>query len=129
MILAVNVANFVTLAVGVIALAAILGSALVWVRVNMAKTTIEIYKGENEALRTRQTSLESEVAACNGKIATLELANRVLADQVTGASAVAKLESTISAHHREVVDLFRHLGAELERRWGDEGQRGAIHGR
>lgn len=110
----------------VLGLAGLAGAALAWGRVNLAKTTLDLYKSDNEALRSRIETLEAEkvtgqhdLAECKGRVATLESANRVLADQVTGASAVAKLGDTITAHHREVVDLLRLLGVELKKRDGD----------
>lgn len=110
----------------VLGIAGLAGAALAWGRVNLAKTTLDLYKSDNEALRSRIETLEAEkvtsqheVAECKGKIASLEAANRVLADQVTGASAVAKLTDLITSHHREAMDLLRLFGVELKKREGD----------
>lgn len=110
----------------VLGLAGLAGAAIAWGRVQLAKTTLDLYKADNEALRSRIDTLEGEkvelqhgVAEASGKIATLESANKVLADQVTGASAVAKLGETIGSQHRQVVDMIRLLGVELTKRGGD----------
>lgn len=119
-------APILTAVAAVLGLAGLAGAAVAWGRVNLAKTTLDLYKADNDALRGRIETLESEKvqlqhgnAECAGKIATLESANRVLADQVTGASAVAKLTDTIGSQHREVVDLLRLLGVEISKRATD----------
>lgn len=110
----------------IIGLAGLAGAAIAWGRVNLAKTTLDLYKADNEALHSRIDTLEAEkvtlqhdVAESAGKLATLESANRVLADQVTGASAVAKLTEVLGGQHRELVDMIRLLGVELTKRTTD----------
>lgn len=106
----------ITLVVSIVAV------GFIYFRTTMAKTTLDLYKADNDALRSRITTLESEkadlqkeVAQTTGRISSLETANKVLADQVTGASAVRELSGQMEKNHRETFEAIKSIGLALEK--------------
>lgn len=64
-------------------------------KANVSKSTIELYKEDNEALRLRLTTLESEKKEADARIAALENANKFLGSVVTQAEAIAYVKATV----------------------------------
>lgn len=60
-------------------------------KANISKSTIELYKEDNEALRKRVLTLEEQVVSDNAKIKALENAQVYLASVVTQATAIAEM--------------------------------------
>ena len=101
---------------GLLGLAGASAAALVYFRMAMAKTTIDLYREDNVALRHRVDTLESErddsrtqVHELKGKVSALIEERAVLRDLATGHSAVDALGEVVAAHHQEAMGLLRKL--------------------
>lgn len=104
---------------GLFGIVGLLGSAIAILRANIVKGTLELYRENDNALRGRidtleseRTELEKQVSRQGGEIAGLKEERGVLRDLATGASAVAELGEIITAHHGEVVSLLTKLTEE-----------------
>ena len=104
---------------GLLGVAGAAAAVLVYFRMAMAKTTIELYRSDNEALRGRVETIESErddsraqVHELRGKVAALIEERTVLRDLATGHSAVDALGEVVAAHHQEAMGLLRKLTDE-----------------
>lgn len=64
-------------------------------RANLSKATIELYKDDNEALRSRVDTLEKQGALDRAQIKALGDANRFLGQVVTQAEAIAAVRAKV----------------------------------
>ena len=117
MILAADVATIVGAVATVLGLAALAGGVLAFVRVNIARGTLELYRQDNEALRGRVDTLEDELITerakgteSAGRIVALERERDVLRDLATGHSAVDALGEIVLRNHREVLEHLERIG-------------------
>lgn len=101
---------------GLFGIIAIVAAALVYLKMGMAKTTIDLYREDNAALRLRMDSIEEErdelrmqVSSCHGKISALEEERSILRDLATGKSAVDGLAHIVETHHGEVMSLLKKI--------------------
>lgn len=97
-----------------IAVAVTLGATWAVLRANLQRTTLTLYREDNDALRARVETLESErkelrerVADLTGVVAALREERSVLRDLATGASAVARLEDHVGSRLDTLEDLLR----------------------
>lgn len=104
-----------------------LGAAWAVLRANLQRTTLALYREDNDALRSRVETLESErkelrerVADLTGVVAALREERTVLRDLATGASAVARLEEHVGSRLDTLEDLIR-LVVEDRRHHGPGG--------
>lgn len=81
---------------GFVLLLAAAGAGVVgYFKANVAKSTIELYKNDNEALRARVSTFEADLRDANVKIGALETTNHFLISVITQADAIAKLQGTV----------------------------------
>lgn len=104
---------------GILGVVGIAASALVYFRMGMAKTTIELLEKNNSTLNDRVGILEHEgrekdkhIAKCDGKIAALESERTTLRDLVTGRSAVENLAQLLDVEFKEIKSLLVKLTDE-----------------
>lgn len=88
-------ANALQLAAVALLLVAASAGVVGYFRANVAKSTIELYKDDNGALRARLSTVEAELLGANAKITALETSNHYLISVVTQADAIAKVQKTV----------------------------------
>lgn len=84
-----------------------LGVAYAVFRTNVVTKTVDLYKTENEILGKTVARLGSDLATCHDRIATIEDANRVLRETVTGERAIQALSTEIRAYQQPVAEAHR----------------------
>ena len=116
MILAADVATIIGTVATVVGLVAAGGGALAFLRVNMARGTLELYRQDNDALRGRVDTLEEELVVerakgteSAGRLVALERERDVLRDLATGHSAVDALGEIVLRNHRELLERLDSL--------------------
>ncbi len=87
--------NYIQIVVASALLIAAAAGVVGYFKANVSKSTIELYKDDNEALRTRLTTMEAELHEATTKINALENANHFLASVVTQADAIARLQASV----------------------------------
>jgi hypothetical protein len=90
----------------ILTVTAIFAGAFVVMRSTLSTTTASLWEKNAEALEARVGVLEQDEAACKAKLEALEISNKVLSEQVTGASAIAQLSAKIDNHHADVMGLI-----------------------
>ena len=94
---------------GVAGLMTILTTAYVVMKSTLARTTVELWKQEADALRVRLETVELSDKGCKERLAAVEAANKVLSDHVTGATALASLAAHVE---KEFADVKALLGGK-----------------
>lgn len=89
---------------GALAVLAVLAGAVVVVISTVTSKSRELLREENADYARRLAQVETEYEACKARMSSIEAANQVLADQVTGASAIKELGATIEEHHAELLE-------------------------
>lgn len=87
--------NVLTLIGVVLTALAALAGGVGYFKAGVSKATIELYKEDNEALRARLTTLETQVESDQTKIKNLEDANRFLSSVVTQSAQIASLHQKV----------------------------------
>lgn len=77
-------------------------------KANVSKSTIDLYKEDNDALRSRLTTLEEDKVVANAKIEALGNANKFLGQVVTQADNIAYVKAAVD---KNTVLLNRIAGA------------------
>ena len=90
-------------------LVGLLAAAYAVLRSAQVKTTTDLYKQQSEALAVRLSTVEQAEVECRRRMAEVEAANKVLADQVTGTTAVVALGKIMEGHHRQVMTQLRRI--------------------
>lgn len=85
-------AQYAGIALALIASAA---GAVGYFKANVSKSTIELYKDDNEALRLRLSTLETQIKADALEILALKSAQKYLSDVVTQAEAIQAMRNTL----------------------------------
>lgn len=80
-------------------------------KANVSKSTIALYKEDNEALRTRLVTLEEQARHDASEIKALKSAQSFLTGVVTQAEAIAKNSATLAALALRVEDIAKAVGA------------------
>jgi phage shock protein A len=116
-----GISTVVTVIVGILGISGIVGAVIAYMRTNIAKTTIDLYKETNQALQARVDQLEHDkvvldkaVAKAEGRIAQLEDEQQMLRDLATGRSAVDALTELSRQHHREVMRMLEAIQGTME---------------
>lgn len=119
MIFAFNISGTLGFAVGAFGLAALIGGVVAVLRVNVSKTTIELYKQDNDALRARlktegedKERIKSDLTAAQAALIEKEREAVVLRDMVTGTSAIDRLADNMAGHFAVTEALLRHAVGE-----------------
>lgn len=76
-------------------------------KANVSKSTIDLYKDDNDALRIRLTSLEEDKRTKDAKISALEDANKFLGQVVTQADNIAYVKTAVDKN----TDLLNRIVA------------------
>lgn len=104
---------------GLLGLAGTAGAVLVYLKMSMAKTTIELYRADNDALRSRVDTIEDErdgfsskLHEAEGRIVALEEERAILRDLATGHSAIETLGELVMRNHTETMGLLRKITAD-----------------
>jgi hypothetical protein len=87
--------SILIIAGAILTLVAAAGGTAGYFKANVAKSTIELYKEDNTALRLRLDTLEAEKAADHVRIDALENANKFLASVVTQAEQIAYVRNVV----------------------------------
>lgn len=82
---------------GIMAVLLGLSGVIGYFRANVSKSTIELYKEDNEALRTRLGTVEGNLHEALVKIDALESARQYLTSIITQADAIARVQATVDA--------------------------------
>lgn len=77
-------------------------------KANVSKSTIDLYKEDNDALRTRLVTLEEDKKTTAAKLSALEDANKFLGQVVTQADNIAYVKAAVD---KNTVLLNRIAGA------------------
>lgn len=108
--------DFIAPAAGGLGIIALVAAAILVARSTLTRSTIDLYRQDNEALRGRIATLEDEKDAARDRIATLEgkvaaqaSEMTTLRDLATGATAITALDAKADAHHHEVMEGFDKL--------------------
>lgn len=80
-------------------------------KANVSKSTIDLYKEDNEALRNRLNTLEEDKRATAAKIAALEDANKFLGQVVTQADNIAYVKSAVDKNTELLNRIAGAVGA------------------
>lgn len=123
MVFALELGSVLSITLGLFGAAAIIGGVIAVLRVNVQKTTVELYKQDNDALRARLKTEEEErarkdkeLAAAQAAMTEKERENVVLRDMVTGTSAIDRLADNMAGHFAITEALLRHaVGEEVFR--------------
>lgn len=103
---------------GVLALVAVVASAVAVSRANMSKTTIEEQDKLVKALTGRATFLEAEVERLNTRVDGLTAENAALQTYVSGTDAVKELAAAMGKQNliitREHHDILASVHAQAE---------------
>lgn len=101
---------------GVLGIAGLIGAAIAVIRANIVRGTLDLYRENDAALRSRVETLESErdelkstVNHQGGQIEALKEERAILRDLATGASAVEHLSEQVSLQHKETISLLRKI--------------------
>lgn len=104
---------------GIFGILGFVAAGLVYLRMGMAKTTIELLEKNNDTLSNRVTILENEgrdkdrqLAKQDGEITALKAEREMLRELATGRSAVDTLSSHVDARFDEVKSLLTKLTQE-----------------
>lgn len=89
--------EFLQVGVGAVVLLVAVAFVITYLRANISKGTIELYRADNDALRARIITLESEDHRKSNAIASLQGTVTVLRDTVTQKDAIARLEKIARA--------------------------------
>jgi hypothetical protein len=81
--------NLFVIAGAILAIVAAAAGVVGYFKANVAQSTIQLYKDDNEALRTRLKTLEEQRTDDAAKIKALELARDYLSNVVTQAAEIA----------------------------------------
>lgn len=130
MVVALELGGVLSITLGLFGAAAIIGGVIAVLRVNVQKTTVELYRQDNDALRARMKTQEEdivlkdkELASAKGALAEKDRENAVLRDMVTGTSAIDRLADNIAGHFAITEALLRHaLGEEVFHKAKAEGK-------
>lgn len=105
---------------GVIGIAAIIGVVLAVIRVNLTRTTLDLYKADNDALRGRVDTLEAGEVQYKAKIASMEAEviglkeeRAHLRDLVTGASKIDELGVVLAGYHSAMLEALTGQSAAI----------------
>lgn len=101
-----TVSTLIGLVGGLIVIATALAVAYAVLKSTLARTTSELWRQEADALRTRLETVEAQDAACKERLAAVETANKVLADQVSGASAVALMAKQMERYYADIMGML-----------------------
>lgn len=80
--------------------------AFIVLKSTLTKTTSDLWKQEAEALGARLKTVEDSEHLCQKRLEAVEAANKVLSDQVTGATAIARLEAKMDKYHTDMVGIL-----------------------
>lgn len=109
-----DLSTIVTLA----AFAGLLGGAYAFFTVSKNRGLLELYKAEAEAEKRRGDRIEGEAKQLKERVAALEGANAVLAQQVSGSDAVRDLKEALQQQHVEQMGVLTALLHNLADRFG-----------
>jgi hypothetical protein len=107
-----SVLGVVATAVGI---AGVVGFILAVVRVNVSKTTTDLYRQDNDALRARMKTMEEDGKIKDTKLTTAEAALVekgkevvMLRDMVSGTTAINRLADNMAGHFAITEALLKH---------------------
>lgn len=102
-----------------LAACATIGGVIAVLKVNILKTTADLYRQDNEAHRARMETMEKDgiekdklLAAANAKVVEKEREVVTLRDMVTGTSAIDRLADNMAGHFAITEALLRHAVGE-----------------
>lgn len=103
----ITASQLITIIGSFLGLIAIIGAAFVVMRSTLSSTTNSLWEKNAAALTERVEILEQTEAECRRDLAALKEVNKILSDQVTGASAISMLGSKLD---KQFSDLYSLLG-------------------
>lgn len=107
-------AVIVSAVLGLLAIIAMIASAVAVLRANLSKTTIETYKASNDALKERVELLAGESERTVAKMATLEAENKLLRTLNSGADAVKAMGDAVADQVRQAREEHHDIMAALQ---------------
>lgn len=111
-------AQIILTAVGLLlGLIGTLGIAYAVFRSATVQKTLDLYKGENEALGKAVARQQADIVTLTTKVEELEKANAVLRDTVSGTAAVETLKRQMAEEHNTVVDILTEIKDQMAELW------------
>jgi predicted phosphoribosyltransferase len=103
-----------------IAVTAAVAFIVVYFRANLGKSTIDLYRQDNDALRARVKTQDEDLAAKDKaiaerdtKLAEKDAQIRHITDIATGATAITALRTVEEREHKSLLDAFNLLQRTL----------------
>lgn len=125
---AFTLANGLTVTGIVLAVLAGLALAVGYFRANLGKSTIDLYRQDNDALRARVKTQDEDLLAKDKRIAELEAQVKEKDQQIahirdiaTGTTAIDALRVVEEREHRALLDAFNTLQRAVMRAVGGRG--------
>lgn len=108
----------------VLGLTGVLGIAYAVFRSATVQKTLDLYRGENEALGKAVARHQADLQALQAKAQQLEQANRVLQETVSGRAAVEELAARLAefqrdrmTEHHDMMGILREVRDQMGELW------------